>query len=183
MSDNQETPNEPTASGSGGDAITSGSHPIGDQPHVVIKPPVLFAGAALFGLVFSTFLPDFPFSALSAPIRLAAGVIVIAIGGGVVTWCFLTFQQHGTNVQIADGGTKTLVTDGPYRFSRNPIYLGLAIGHLGLAVLAGSLWTALFLAPIIAVLQWGVIQREEAFLEHKFGEDYRNYMARTRRWI
>lgn len=75
------------------------------------------------------------------------------------------------------------MTSGPYRFTRNPIYIGLSAVYLGIAALAGSLWIALMLVPALFILQFGVVLREEAYLERRFGDDYRAYRARVPRWI
>ena len=77
----------------------------------------------------------------------------------------------------------TVVTTGLYRLSRNPIYLGLAALYLGLAFAANSGWAVILLLPILAVMRYGVIAREERYLEAKFGDDYRAYKARVRRWL
>ena len=76
-----------------------------------------------------------------------------------------------------------LVDAGPFRFSRNPLYVGLTLMYAGLALLIPALWPLLLLIPVLAVLSWGVVRREERYLERKFGEGYRSYKARTRRWL
>ena len=71
----------------------------------------------------------------------------------------------------------------PYRFTRNPIYLGMVLGLIGLAIAFNSLWLLITLAPFALVIRYGVITREEAYLERKFGDVYRHYRARVRRWL
>ena len=71
----------------------------------------------------------------------------------------------------------------PYRFSRNPIYVALTGLYLGIAVMLNSLWLIVLLAPLLIVMRLGVIQREEAYLEAKFGAEYTDYKTRVRRWI
>ena len=79
--------------------------------------------------------------------------------------------------------TTTIVDTGPYRFTRNPIYLGMVLGLLGLTIALNSLWLLLTLVPFALVIRYGVVAREEAYLERKFGDDYRRYRARVRRWL
>ena len=79
--------------------------------------------------------------------------------------------------------TTTIVDAGPYRFTRNPIYLGMVLGLIGLAIAINSLWLLMMLVPFALVIRYGVITREEAYLERKFGDVYRRYCARVRRWL
>jgi protein-S-isoprenylcysteine O-methyltransferase Ste14 len=92
------------------------------------------------------------------------------------------FRNAGTNVETPKPAT-TLVTSGIYARSRNPMYVALALLFAGTAVLADSGWLALLLLPFLGVLRVGVIAREERYLERKFGEPYRAYRARVRRWL
>jgi protein-S-isoprenylcysteine O-methyltransferase Ste14 len=79
--------------------------------------------------------------------------------------------------------TTTIVESGPYRFGRNPIYLSMFLGLIGLALAVNNLWLLLMLVPFALVIRYGVVAREEAYLERKFGEVYRGYRARVRRWL
>ena len=79
--------------------------------------------------------------------------------------------------------TTIIVETGPYRFTRNPIYLGMVLGLIGLAIAFNSLWPLMTLVPFALVIRYGVIAREEAYLERKFGDVYRHYRARVRRWL
>ena len=79
--------------------------------------------------------------------------------------------------------TTTIVADGVFRYSRNPMYLSLTLLYLGIASLFNSLWMLLLILPVLVVVQLGVIAREERYLERKFGEEYLRYKARVRRWI
>ena len=76
-----------------------------------------------------------------------------------------------------------MATDGPYRYSRNPAYLGMAITYVGIGLAAAAPWALLMLAPAMLVIQYGVIAREERYLERLFGEDYLADKRTTRRWI
>jgi protein-S-isoprenylcysteine O-methyltransferase Ste14 len=79
--------------------------------------------------------------------------------------------------------TTTIVDTGPYRFTRNPIYLGMVLGLIGLAIALNSLWLLLTLVPFVLAIRYGVVAREEAYLERKFGDVYRGYRSRVRRWL
>jgi protein-S-isoprenylcysteine O-methyltransferase Ste14 len=91
-------------------------------------------------------------------------------------------RRAGTNIR-PDQPTLALVTDGAFRFSRNPLYLAAAGLYVGVALLVHALWPLVLLIPMLAVLQWGVVAREERYLEAKFGDAYRAYKARVRRWL
>jgi protein-S-isoprenylcysteine O-methyltransferase Ste14 len=79
--------------------------------------------------------------------------------------------------------TTALVTEGPFRYSRNPIYLALTLLYLGVALLINALWILLLVVPVLVVICYGVIAREEAYLARKFGDAYRQYTAQVRRWL
>ena len=79
--------------------------------------------------------------------------------------------------------TTTIVDAGPYRFTRNPIYLGMIVGLIGLAIAFDSLWLLVALMPFALVIRYGVVAREEAYLERKFGDVYRRFRSRVRRWL
>ncbi len=79
--------------------------------------------------------------------------------------------------------TTAIVTEGPYRFTRNPIYLSLAVLYAGLAVMANALWSLLLLLAVMLIIHYAVILPEERYLEQKFGEEYRSYKAKVRRWL
>ena len=79
--------------------------------------------------------------------------------------------------------TTAIVEAGPYRFTRNPIYLGMFLGLVGLAIGFDSLWLLATLVPFALVIRYGVVAREEAYLERKFGDAYRHYRTRVRRWL
>ena len=94
----------------------------------------------------------------------------------------MQFRKLGTHVDVRKPAT-ALATDGPYRLSRNPIYLALTLFYLGIGVAAGSLWVLVLVAPALLVMHLGVIRREERYLERTFGAAYLDYARRVRRWI
>jgi protein-S-isoprenylcysteine O-methyltransferase Ste14 len=124
------------------------------------------------------------------PLRLVpTSVPVVSIGGAVFSvglmlaiWAITTIRRAGTRVETYKP-TTAIVESGPYRFTRNPIYLGMLLGQAGLAVGFNSGWILATLVPFYCVIRFGVIAREEAYLEHKFGEVYLAYKSRVRRWL
>ena len=91
-------------------------------------------------------------------------------------------KQAGTNVNHLQPATSLVIT-GPFRFSRNPLYLSLTILFAGLSLVVNTLWGFIALVPVLVVLHFGVILREERYLEAKFGESYRQYRSQVRRWF
>jgi len=92
------------------------------------------------------------------------------------------FRLAGTSVVPGEPST-VLVVKGPYQFTRNPIYIGFVLLYFGLAIILTSLWVLVLLIPVLIVLQRGVVEREEIYLERQFGEAYRKYQARVPRWL
>ena len=107
-------------------------------------------------------------------------VFVLALALGV--WAIVTITRAGSNVPT-NRPTTTIVESGPYRFTRNPIYLGMFLGQIGLAIAFDNLWLLMMLVPFALVIRYGVVAREEAYLGRKFGDVYRGYCSRVRRWL
>ncbi len=95
---------------------------------------------------------------------------------------FRQFRRHNTSVKPHEPST-ALITRGPYRYSRNPIYLALGLLYAGIGIAADSPWTLALLVPALVVMHYGVIIREERYLERKFADAYRRYKSTTRRWL
>jgi protein-S-isoprenylcysteine O-methyltransferase Ste14 len=151
-----------------------------DTANVIVRPPIAWALAALAGLVLNWLIP-LPFLPAALPAGwLGAMVFVLALA--LVAWAITTMTRAGSNVPTNLPST-TIVDTGPYRFTRNPIYLGMVLGLIGLAIAFNSLWLLMMLVPFALVIRYGVVAREEAYLERKFGDVYRRYCARVRRWL
>ena len=149
-------------------------------PNVIVRPPIAWALAVLAGLALNCLMP-LPF----LPAAVSAGwfgVIVFALALALVAWAITTMTRAGSNVPTRLP-TTTIVVTGPYRFTRNPIYLDMMLGLIGLAIAFNSLWLLTTLVPFALVIRYGVITREEAYVERKFGDVYRRYRARVRRWL
>jgi protein-S-isoprenylcysteine O-methyltransferase Ste14 len=151
-----------------------------DRASVVIHPPIAWALAFVVGLGTDRLYP-LPFVPPSVP-RVWVGGLVFAMGFVLAIWAIVTMREAGTRVETHKP-TTTIAVNGPYRFTRNPIYLGMLIGQTGLAVGLDSLWILATLVPFFLVIRYGVIAREEAYLERKFGAVYLGYKSRVRRWL
>jgi protein-S-isoprenylcysteine O-methyltransferase Ste14 len=150
-----------------------------DSPGVRIPPPLAYLVAFLIGLLLQARLP-LPF--LARPMALGLGAALVAACAILILTAIPTMLRgHGTlNTTAPSAG---LVTSRPYRFSRNPMYLGLLLLYSGLACLFAVAWALPLLIPLVFYIQLGVILPEERYLERAFGDTYRSYRARVRRWI
>lgn len=150
-----------------------------DTAGVLAPPPLIYGGALGLGLLASR---RYPTRLSSRRVARFLGWPLIVAGVGLAESGALEFGRAGTNINPYKPAA-ALVQDGPYRFTRNPGYLGAALIYAGISALASSLWAMLLLPGVLAVMRRGVIEREESYLEGKFGEEYRLYKARVRRWI
>jgi len=150
-----------------------------DSPGVLVFPPVLFLGSLLVGGLLQHFwpvhLPGMPW------VRIAGALLAVA-GGTVVLWGRTVMLAAGTNI-IPTRPVLAFVSSGPFRFTRNPLYLGNSVVYVGLTLIFNAVWLLVPFVPALVILQWGVIRREERFLEGKFGDTYLNYKTRVRRWL
>ncbi len=146
----------------------------------VIAPPLLIH-PAFFGLgwVLARWHP-LPLTD-AAWLHLFA-ILCLTVSGSLALWAILAFRRAGTTVSPL-GGTTRIVDSGPFRYTRNPMYVALALAHLGIGLLLADAWYLLVLLPTLLVMHFGVIRREERYLEAGFGDAYRNYLARVRRWL
>jgi len=122
-----------------------------------------------------------PFMPASVPAGWIGGIVFV-LALALFAWAITTMTRAGSNVPT-NLPTTTIVETGPYRFTRNPIYLGMFLGLVGLAIAFDNLWLLAMLVPFALVIRYGVVAREEAYLERKFGDAYRQYRARVRRWL
>ena len=150
-----------------------------DSPGVIMFPPALYLGTLLIGLLLHLVRPIHLEPALWARF---AGVAIFACGASLATWGRRTMVRGGTNV-LPSQPALAIVTGGPFRFTRNPLYLGATLGYLGLTLLFNTAWPLVLFAPMIAVVYHGIIRREERYLEAKFGAVYLDYKTRVRRWL
>jgi protein-S-isoprenylcysteine O-methyltransferase Ste14 len=149
---------------------------------VIARPPLLFLGALLIGLVLAWLLP-LPFSLPgTALVHWIVGGVLILVGLAFFVAGIRNFTGAGTPVPTNEP-TLALVTSGVHGWTRNPIYLGMFLVYLGIGVAAASPWVLILTLPLAVTIRYGVVAREEAYLEGRFGEAYREYKGRVRRWL
>ena len=163
----------------GGQAAAGSGAP--DVAGVIALPPLIFLGFLAAATVFEAILP-LPIPVAHSLASYVAGVALAAGGFVMIAIGTRRFAAAGTNIPPTLP-TTALVVDGIYGRTRNPLYLGTTLIYLGLSVAAGSLWAIGLLVPLLWVINVGVVKREERYLERKFGDAYRDYKARVRRWI
>ena len=150
-----------------------------DKPGVIILPPLLYGIAAVLTLLLNW---AWPLNILPHTAAIWSGVLLLLFSGALALWGKRAMKQAGTNINPLQPATCLVIT-GPFRFSRNPLYLSLTLLFAGLSLILNSLWGLIALAPVLAILHFGVILREERYLEAKFGESYRQYRTQVRRWL
>lgn len=152
-------------------------------PGTPFPPTMLF----VIGLLFAWWLHQaLPFVFGPAPAfgswLAAAGVVVLAAGAVVFWWGMATFARARTGIMLQSPASR-LVTAGPYRWTRNPMYVGFVAMYVGLALLMNSLWPLALLPAVVFSLELVVITREERYLRSVFGPAYEEYCRRVKRWI
>ncbi len=150
------------------------------QPSWIVRIPTPIW---LIGLIVVAVLADRAFE-LPAVLRYRPGGIVLVIAGVAFSaWAWFTFRRHRAEIHPWSEAHSSLVTTGPFRFTRNPMYLGGIIAGIGAALIAGT-W-AMWLVPVVVFLldNFVIIPFEERSMERAFGEAYRAYRARVRRWL
>ncbi len=150
-----------------------------DTPGVIAPPPLIYLAGLVIGLGLGYLAPT-PF--LPRSLAYGLGAVLILIGAGIIISGRRMMLQAGTAIKPTLP-TTALVTTGLFRFTRNPLYVGATLFCVGIAVAARSAWALVLLLVVLAVMQRGVIDREERYLERKFGADYVRYKERVRRWI
>ncbi len=150
-----------------------------DAPNVIAIPPLIYLAFLAVGLLLDYL---FPVPVLPNSIQYAVGFGMIIATGLVMPFVLLEFRKAETQFDLRKP-TTAIITTGPYRFSRNPSYVSLTMLYLGIAIAADSVWVLAGLIPTLVVMHYGVILREEQYLENKFGEEYLRYKNTVRRWL
>ncbi len=150
------------------------------RPRAAVPPPLIFFGALVIGVVLNLLWP--------LPIFAKAGIgdvlgLLAALGSGAFAfWAFRTMLRAGENPDPGEP-TQSIVTEGPFARTRNPLYLSFAIFDLGVALLLNNLWIALVLVPLVVYIDLRIVRREERKLQRQFGDEYLNYKRSVRRWL
>ena len=153
-----------------------------DSPGVIAPPPLIALTALLFGLALDWFFPSFILRGVFGfATRLIIGAILIGVGAAMAILARSKFLQAGTNVEPWKPSLK-LVTGGVFAWMRNPMYVGLMLLFAGISIALGSDWMLILLVPMAVILHFGVVKREERYLETKFGENYHAYLNRVPRY-
>ena len=150
-----------------------------DAPNVKIIPPLVYLAGIIIGFL----------ATIGLPTRVVPNSVAWTVGG-ILTFCgadlagsaLFKFKDVGTTVR-PDHAASTLVITGPYELTRNPMYLGLTVVYLGIAIAGQSVWALILLPVVLAIIQPRAIEPEEVFLEKRFGANYVNYAAKDRRWL
>lgn len=154
------------------------SNPPSDIPGVIAPPPLIYLVPLVLGIAYGR---QVPLAVLPRPWAWGLGAICLGLSGLVIS-ALRAFQRARTRPQPWKP-TTALVVDGPYRFTRNPMYVGFTLIYLGVTLLVNTLWPLLLLPAVLLVMEFLVIRREERYLERKFGDDYRAYLQAVRRWL
>ena len=149
-----------------------------DSSGVAFPPPLAYALGFGIGYALDRLKP----APVDAGARTLLGCVFAGAGVALVASAFVLFRRAGTS-PVPIQPTTALVVRGPYRLTRNPMYIGLAALYVGVTLLINSLWPLVVLPVVLIVIRWGVVAREEAYLEREFGDEYRAYQARVRRWL
>ncbi|MBK5187218.1 MAG: isoprenylcysteine carboxylmethyltransferase family protein [Gemmatimonadaceae bacterium] len=152
-------------------------------PGVRVPPPVLYALPLLSGFIIQHFVPTHIVSG-AGPERIVrlVGWVEIAIALSLMAWAVWTFKRLQTPI-IPIRPARTLAQEGPYRLTRNPMYLAFTVLYLGITFAANAFWPLIFLPEAIVLTYMLAIRREEAYLATEFGDAYAQYCSRVRRWV
>jgi len=144
-----------------------------------VHPPVIYLAALILGIGLNHLRPLAP-----SPGRwgTAAGAVLIVAGLAIMPPVLVRFRRAGTAFNPHKPAS-ALITDGPYRFSRNPAYVALTFWYLGAGLLLSNGWVLLLAIPVLLVMNRWVVPKEERRLEAKFGEQYLRYKSAVRRWL
>jgi protein-S-isoprenylcysteine O-methyltransferase Ste14 len=160
---------------------TSGTHERlrTDTSGIRVPPPLYYVAAFLVGvaleLVFPTGWP-------SPGVRIAVALVAVGAWLALDGAAMLSFRRAGTSMVPMNPST-ALVTSGPFRFTRNPMYLGMVFLYIAFAFAFGVIWALAALPAVVVIVDRFAIAREEPYLERRFGQAYRDYKARVRRWV
>ncbi len=150
-----------------------------DTSNAITLPPFVYLGFLAVGLAADLALP---YPLLPNAVQFPLGAVIIVASFAILPFAFFRFRAAGTSVHVHQP-TTAIITDGAYRFSRNPMYLAMTLLIAGIGVAVDGIWLIAMLAPTLIVMHYGVIVREERYLEAKFGEEYLKYKRAVRRWI
>lgn len=150
-----------------------------DNPKVIAPPPLIFLSGLIIGGIINWF---YPIKIMDGGLAVVLGNLLFLVGIAVIAIVYMQMRRAKTNIEPWKPTTKIL-DSGLYSRSRNPIYFGMILIYLAITCFFNSVWFLPFLPIVLLIIHFGVILREEKYLEIKFGEDYLDYKKRVRRWI
>jgi protein-S-isoprenylcysteine O-methyltransferase Ste14 len=150
-----------------------------DTAQLLGLPPLVYGGAFIMGLLLHLV---FPLHILPTTLARGIGAVCVLVSLPLALATLRALSRAHTPVDPMKP-TTALVTEGPFRYSRNPIYVALTLLYVGVALLINALWILLLVVPAVLVIRYGVIAREEVYLTRKFGDAYRQYTTQVRRWL
>jgi protein-S-isoprenylcysteine O-methyltransferase Ste14 len=154
----------------------------GDNSGVSVFPPAIYLVGLAAGFLWNRALPLVIVTGPLVVVVRILGCLFVSLWLGLNIWALVTFFRADITPNPWRP-TTVLAFHGPYRFTRNPMYLSLAFMQVGVALVANALWPLLLAIPTLCVVKWAVIDREEAYLTKKFGQEYVAYVQRVRRWL
>ncbi|MDP2652864.1 MAG: isoprenylcysteine carboxylmethyltransferase family protein [Candidatus Omnitrophota bacterium] len=150
-----------------------------DHPDVMTRPPNIYFGFLILGMVLQIL---FPWSFLPAAVQWFAGSFVFGLGLALMSAGIRQMKNAGTGLKTHEPA-ETVLTEGLYRFSRNPLYVATTLMYSGIGLMFDNAWILMLIVPLLAVMHYGVVLREEEYLEKKFGDRYLRYKSSVRRWL
>jgi protein-S-isoprenylcysteine O-methyltransferase Ste14 len=156
--------------------------PATDSPNVRFPPPTLYLAGFLIGYYLHRTIGGDEVAPALRGMVAGAGIGAIAAGVAFIGWAVVWFRRSRTTL-LPMRPSAAMVAGGPYRFTRNPMYVGLAAIYTGATLAAGFLWPLACLPAVLVAVRWLIIEREERYLERRFGGEYRAFKARVRRWL
>jgi protein-S-isoprenylcysteine O-methyltransferase Ste14 len=151
------------------------------RPDVHVAPPLVFAGGFIVGYLVHRFWIAINIAGAASGVR-PIGLIFVLLGLALALWGVAVFRRAKTTI-MPFRASSAVVQDGPYRFTRNPMYVGMTLGYLGASLLFNTAWPMILLPLVLWAMVRLVITREEAFLSATFGSEYDDYRRRVRRWL
>jgi protein-S-isoprenylcysteine O-methyltransferase Ste14 len=153
-----------------------------DHPNVITFPPLIIVATLVLSALLQWLAPFALPASIDPGWRIAIGAAAFAAGAAICVIARTTLVRRGTNVN-PQLPTTAMATEGIYRQTRNPIYVGGTLAMIGVGLMFGLTWLAPLLVPSVLTLHFGVVRREERYLEAKFGDEYRRYRAQVPRYL
>lgn len=149
-------------------------------PGIRVPPPVFYLVALAIGTALEYLL--WPIPVLEAPSKYVIAYILVIVSVLIMPPVLMRFRRAATSFDVRKAAS-SLITDGPYQFSRNPTYVSLTMLYLGIGILINNGWVLILVLPVLLAMDLWVIRNEECHLEAKFGEQYLRYKRTVRRWL